>query len=348
MGFNFKPFHSKFKCIQCFLRISTGVFIMLTLQFWSILCQEDSREYTSDRVYDASYQNLTEVPTDIPAYVVEVNLIGNKITKIKTDVFSHLFLCENLQLGGNPISEIEPGAFNALVSLKLLTLSHSRIERLYKNIFADLVSCKSLSVQGNQISEVEPGTFNKLSGLETLYLNINELMTLKGDMFQGLLALKSLSLYDNKINSIEDNTFINLTELESLDLNDNYLTVLNSGMFSGLVSLLLFRLEGNLLTTLSAEVFSDMPRPLTLGLHDAVYPETPDNPLVCDAELCWLKVAEIREKITWFFYGNHPDSPYKPECANGIDWDTWKCVFPGKFYSINTLYFFPAFEFIKT
>ena len=159
-----------------------------------------------------------------------------------------------------------------------------------------------LDVQNNQISEIEAGSFNGLSNLKILYLRGNKVTILKAEMFQGLVAVLILSLSYNSINSIADNTFANLTKLENLNLASNHLKELSPGMFSGLNSLKILRLERSHLPMLAADVFNHLPRPIVLGLYDAVLNNTNDNPLQCDDELCWLKHEEQQGTFTWFAF----------------------------------------------
>ena len=65
---------------------------------------------------------LTEIPTTIPADILEVHLSLNKITHLTANSLSNLSQCTKLELGWNEISEIEPDSFNGLISLKLLRL----------------------------------------------------------------------------------------------------------------------------------------------------------------------------------------------------------------------------------
>ena len=294
----------------------------MSQQHDSAFCQgpDPQDEYTEDRDYYKVNLGLTQIPDDIPMDARRVFLRLNNITRVPANAFSELAQCFFLQLDENPISEVQPGAFKGLTGLKLLGLNHVLIERLYVNMFSDLVHCTSLSMHSNQISEVEPGTFNGLINVENLFLNNNKLTALMAGIFQGLMAVEYITLYENMITFIEDNTFAGLKRLERISLN------------------------GNNLATLPENVFSHLPRPLELGLHDHVYRQTPDNPLQCDAALCWLKQGELQGTITWFYHDPHPDSPRKPECADGIDWDNWTCSATGKTEVVSGRNISPSYD----
>ena len=208
----------------------------------------------------------------------------------------------------NQISEVEQGAFNGLSALTSLAISWNRLERLYVNMFQELENCRSLSVQDNRISEIEPGSFSGLGNLEQLFLSNNPLSTLRADMFQGLVALRQIWLIGNGLQT------------------------LGPHVFSGLVFLDCVNLAGNQLTSLSADVFSHLPRPLTLGLHLGWISIGPENPLKCDADLCWLKREEQQGTIDWFSIGSFLS--FEPRCAHEVDWNSWTCAQSG-----NTLIF---------
>ena len=121
------------------------------------------------------------------------------------------------------------------------------------------------------------------------------------------------------ISYMEDETFSNLQELKHLDLHLNSLVELRPEMFSGLESIEYTNLWGNSLTTLSADVFKHLPCPLELRLSNFLVPGSKQNLLTCDSDLCWLKVEELKETITWTSH------QYKARCVEGIDWDKWSC-----------------------
>ena len=170
-------------------------------------------------------------------------------------------------------------------------------------MFAELLNCTVVIIWRNQIEVIEAGSFNGLSNLEILDLSLpsNQLTALTVGMFQGLEAISSIVLVNNKISCIEDGVFVNLTKLEILLLARNRPEALTPGLFSGLHSLNTLWLGLNRLTMLQADVFSHLPRPLELSLHDvSEYSEgsgLPDNPLHCDADLCWLKQEELKGTI---------------------------------------------------
>ena len=291
---------------------------MLTHQYKVTLCQGYNRdeyppkhEYVG-RTYKHIFADLPAVPNDIPADALQVNIGRNRITRLEANAFSHLSECTSLHMIYNQISEVEPGAFNGLTALTSLAISWNRLERLYVNMFLTLENCWSLSVQDNRISEIESGSFNGLGNPERLYLSNNPLNTLRADMFQGLVALKQIWLTGNGLETLSPN------------------------FFSGLPFLHFINWAGNKLTSLSVDVFSHLPRPLTLGLHLGWLSIGPENPLKCDADLCWLKREEQQGTINWFSIGQF--FSFEPRCGGRVDWNYWTCAQSG-----NTLIFFHSF-----
>ena len=143
------------------------------------------------------------------------------------------------------------------------------------------------------------------------------------------MEVEYIRLSRNRINSIADNTFENLKKLKTLWLQENNLETLSAGTFLGLESLTSLRLDGNQLMMLPADVFSHLPRPLKFGLFNLDHNRTTDNPLICDAGLCWLKQEELEGNIDWpnVFVCLHTCNFYRysPRCTDGIDWDVWSC-----------------------
>ena len=113
------------------------------------------------------------------------------------------------------------------------------------------------------------------------------------------MNVENINLFGNRINSIEDNTFANLKNLKTLWLEENDLETLSPGAFFGLDSLTYLRLDGNRLMMLQEDVFNRLSRQLRLGVYNLRYNRTKDNPLKCDADLCWLKKEELNGNVTW-------------------------------------------------
>ncbi len=128
--------------------------------------RECRNEYTSDRRFYRIFWGLTEVPSDIPAEALMVDLYKNAITSIPTGVFNHLTQCTYLRLGSNQIASVPEAAFQGMVSLKEL----------------------------NQIANIEEGTFDHLQSLKILWLYNNNLTSLSPDVFINLLRPLELSL----------------------------------------------------------------------------------------------------------------------------------------------------------
>ncbi len=263
---------------------------------WAVEAQWNSET----KWYSWWYAGLTEVPHDIPAEALEVDLRWNQIEVIRENTFTNLSVCERLWLYGNKIHTIETGAWNGLISLKWLSLG-DKIELLWPGMFSGLDDCTELYLQENNIHTIQSGAWEGLDSLVVLWLGDNEIEELKQDTFLGLTQCTALYLYSNKIHTI------------------------HSGVLDGLVSLTQLNLQGNELTTLPWTMFGkEHPAQLELRLSA--------NPLECNTSLCWLKHAEQEGWVTW--YTDSWGSVYKPDCSGtNTDWDdvTLDCTHLGMY-----------------
>ena len=132
-----------------------------------------------------------------------------------------------------------------------------------------ILSLRTLSLAGNGIRNLPTAAFSLLANLETLYFHGNELTGVLGNTWLGLTSLIRLYLNQNQISDIYRYSFATLPKLNYVNLAYNNLTMLGPDAFP-----------------LEAPVDSPaVAKPLTLLLHD--------NPLMCDAHLCWLKVSNV-------------------------------------------------------
>ena len=118
-------------------------------------------------------------------------------------------------------------------------------------------------------------------------------------MFSDLKNLDLLKLHFNELDEVEPGSFCGLNALRVLYLSVNRLKFLSADAFSGLDSLKRIYLQANHFTMLQAETFNNLPRPLDLGLHDHNNDRPIDNPLQCDAQICWLKQEERLGNISF-------------------------------------------------
>ncbi len=171
-------------------------------------CRDEYNQKT--REFYRTFWGLTEVPRDIPAEALKVNLYGNAITSLPAGVFSHLTQCTFLSLGNNDIALREKKSFSGLPALKELRLYNNSISVLQLGVFSGLTNLTTLTLEGNQISQINGQVFTELESLETLRIYSNRISVLQPGMLSPLKNLKRLSLMKNQITHIEEGTFDNL------------------------------------------------------------------------------------------------------------------------------------------
>jgi Leucine-rich repeat (LRR) protein len=146
------------------------------------------------------------------------------LKRIKREFFECMPMLEVIEMVGNSIESIGPGAFSCLPYLKHLNLSLNKLER-----------CPSLS---------------ELASLQKLDLGSNKIKSIDG-LFEGIASdemnteLRVLDLTENELTSLSANIFSRLASLTRLILRENPITVVPNGSFNGLLNLRILDFASN-------------------------------------------------------------------------------------------------------
>ncbi|NXI41000.1 TPBG protein, partial [Galbula dea] len=198
-------------------------------------------------------RNLTEIPPDLPPYVRNLFITGNRLGRLSAGAFAARSLPDlsALNLSGNHLRAVDAGALAALPALRQLDLSGNPLVSLSPQAFGEGdSSLEELALRGalrdhgvllNVVSMLQSGALRNLSHLE---LADNGLLLLPSGMFSTLLALRQLDLGGSLLVGLRNVSFQGLGRLESLNLSDSSLAVLRNGTLSQFRSLPVLRRVG--------------------------------------------------------------------------------------------------------
>ncbi|RVE49164.1 hypothetical protein evm_006171 [Chilo suppressalis] len=150
-------------------------------------------------------------------YVRSVPGYGNNIFTVTTE----------LDLSNNAISNISYNAFQPLVRLVSLDLSHNKITNFDVNP-RDMIYVKYLNLSCNFITNLKFDSFQSMHNLQNLDLSHNDLEIIPGHTFTNNNKLKYLNMTDNQIEKLE-HFRIKMFDPEGgvLDLSNNSISQLS-------------------------------------------------------------------------------------------------------------------------
>ncbi|CAN7991435.1 unnamed protein product [Ixodes hexagonus] len=181
--------------------------------------------------------------------LLNLNVSYNLIDDVM-DAFTQLVALRKLMLRKNRIKFIRDGTFINNGNLKHLDLGENRIEWFGKKAFQGLVSLDVLFVSHNSLLHFN-GSVSHMPKLRILHFSHNRFRTLCRNDFYNTRELAFVYAFGNNLSSIEG-AFEASSKLQSLHIQNNHLKTLSRTSFpESLQKLRLLVFEGELLFTFS-------------------------------------------------------------------------------------------------
>ncbi|VDM24770.1 unnamed protein product, partial [Hydatigera taeniaeformis] len=210
-----------------------------------------------------------------------LNLAGNSISELRSDIFIGLELLEELDLRRNPVTVIVGGAFQSLTKLRKLLISGldsrpSSLTVLTPGMLYGLQALRHLEISNFRISTINPETFVELRHLEELDLSGNQLADVPYIAFKRMVIAQrgsrfhGLNLSNNRIVCLPEGGFADFPQLKSLDLSGNLLTVISDQAFIGAKHLRDLDLLDNPILAIIPSAFDEFSTVDESDLQDAV------------------------------------------------------------------------------
>ncbi|KAK7066357.1 hypothetical protein SK128_011653 [Halocaridina rubra] len=244
------------------------------------------RGLTTLHELDLSFNNLTvlEKPFISLSSLKYLRLHNNLLSSITQDTFVGLNQVQDINLSNNKISFLEVAAFQHLVSLAHLTLSHNPLSTLatldffgLRLQYIDLSEIgiirvpqaltqfvRTLNLADNNITEIHRGDFDSFPYLTFLILNDNSLDQLEEDALGRHEYLLQLWLGYNRLSSIPQSL---PPSLQRLNLMGNLISHIQDGDFRGLTNLQELYLGNNTLSEIASCAFCELATLRTLDLR---------------------------------------------------------------------------------
>ena len=244
-------------------------------------------------------QNLTHVPTVLPPEDTVLDLAINRLTIIRTDVFSAMENLTRLVLNRNQIHTFENGAFNGLWRLQYLDIEHNKLR--YIPNFSQLQILQALLLGINPLSSIKTEglqnikhlkhlrhlqirwtgvgyfpPFPQFPNMQKIQLRGNILRRLLPGHLKGMPTLEYIWLGYNRLTSFLGSGYL-MEKLKMLDLRDNMIYCIpDLSNYPNLVRL-----------DLSNNYISAVPEASLLPMASGMV-VLEGNAIPCVQGLCWL------------------------------------------------------------
>ncbi|XP_035689850.1 leucine-rich repeat-containing protein 4-like [Branchiostoma floridae] len=229
-------------------------------------------------------EDMTHFPKNIPPNAVYLDVEGTKITTIPKGVFNKLHHLIGLILDQNQISTIEPGAFQGLTNMSLLSLStnpglsltkvdplilkdiqnltrflaqNNKLITIPTKFFSENKNLREVDLQNAGLLELQPGCFSNLKNLFIVDLSKNQIDKIGANVFTGSSNFQTLLLSNSQVKSIEPRAFETQEEMLFLMIDHNMLVSVRSALL-GLKNLLTLALNDNKIVSLNEDDFKDL------------------------------------------------------------------------------------------
>jgi Leucine-rich repeat (LRR) protein len=189
-----------------------------------------------------------------------LNLSGNQIETIDSDLFNKSVRIKELIIARNEIRHLSGDVFRALENLKKLDLSGNKIADLSRSyeIFSNLRDLTELDLSNNNINDIPRHLFYGLGNLVYLNMANNNFYVLPYQPFESMRSVEVIDLSHNSLNSFLPNFFVHNTKLKILDLQYNLLLRIDKNSLYGLRELHTLDLSHNRMKSIDRNAFDTL------------------------------------------------------------------------------------------
>ncbi|XP_014666257.1 PREDICTED: insulin-like growth factor-binding protein complex acid labile subunit, partial [Priapulus caudatus] len=216
---------------------------------------------------DLHGNKITTIPSQLFKNVIiqyALDMSGNEITSLNSGIFAagpvipRLINTVHMRLQDNKIATIEDDVFEPLKLLWEINLGNNKLTRITNGMFNKADNLGLLNLHGNEITVMEDGAFTNKTRLRTIYLNKNKLTSINDELFQDLNSLRILNLQENNINTISADALATTDALYELNLAKNNLASLPKKLFKTAKGILALWLQSNALTDSAWEAIKSL------------------------------------------------------------------------------------------
>ncbi|XP_076396657.1 uncharacterized protein LOC143265902 isoform X2 [Megachile rotundata] len=270
----------------------------LQLHNWSgAIVRNHLTEFPNLQRFTLSTKDLTNLSTDLFAGVPYLSQFSLKHHKayLPLGFFNNTRKLRRLHLSGSMMNHLEPGIFDPLTELRVLSwrINNFTDKQLNPGIFDNLASLTRLELKSSNLNTLPENIFAKLGSLQWLVLRNNSFISfpegilkhnsyllgidlshntrnisLPQKFFANLIHVKAIGLNHNGWSTIPEDLFWGLISLDYIDLKNNYFETLPKRLFEGLQKLYYVKLNSNRLIILPDRIFSDTIKLRFLNLSD--------------------------------------------------------------------------------
>lgn len=221
-----------------------------------------------------------------------------------------------LALPYEQISDLPPGIFDKLTSLRRLIIKFTKITILPPKIFDKLTSLEELDLSNNQISKLPPRIFEKLTSLNKLLLDTNHISVLPQGIFDSLRSLNYLWLNGNRITNLPPGILDELTALSGFSLRSNQISMLPRGIFDKLTSLKFLDLDDNQISELPQGIFDKLTSIKNINLRGNQISVPPE---IYNKSYLHTEIQKLRDQInSWYELRKQQETKREEKEAHAI------------------------------
>ncbi|KAI1285947.1 Leucine-rich repeat neuronal protein 3 [Halotydeus destructor] len=215
-------------------------------------------EVINGSLVDCRQVRMKEFPSamQLPLDIYKLDLSMNEIkTLSSTDTMDSLKV---LDLEGNSLAIIDPGALDKLTNLVELRLGYNNLTDIPNELLVELTELRILTLNQNHLQHIHEDMFKANLKLEQLTLRDNPLVHIDASWFKFMNSLVKLDLANTKVFAMSIETFHYAHNLKELDLSENEFTKVPIETLRGIKNLKTLRFNKNPVKYLNQESFTKL------------------------------------------------------------------------------------------